>query len=95
MLESRVSNKVKDFLAINAILSPFSQVSIKNHSTAAVAVLLLRKVINDITETLDKKQCCLFDTGLSTIVFSQPALEWLQMISQAVVQIEESFKYCK
>lgn len=51
VLESLISEQVKDFLAANSILSGFR----KNHSTVTAAMT----VINGITGALGKSQCCL------------------------------------
>ena len=50
ILESLVSNQLKDFLQTNAIISGFR----KKHSTTTAAL----KVINDISVVRDKKQHC-------------------------------------
>lgn len=74
-------------MATNSILSPFQSSFCKNNSTVTAAL----KVINDITEALDNKQCCLsfidfskaFDTvdhitliGRLWLGFSQQAVGW-------------------
>lgn len=55
VLEFLVSEQVKEYLTTNSILSISQSGFRKKHSTTTAAL----KVINDIIEALDNKQCCL------------------------------------
>ena len=62
VLESIVSQQLKDFLSTNSILSEFQSGFRKQHSTSAAAL----KVVNDFIEFLDNKQhCAALFVGLS------------------------------
>lgn len=54
VLESLVSQQPEEFLSKNNCLSNFQSGFRKKHSTATAAL----KVVNDVTETLDKNQHC-------------------------------------
>ncbi len=55
MLETLVSAQVKEYMESNSILSAFQFGFRKQHSTTTTAM----KVVHDILDALNRKQCCL------------------------------------
>jgi len=88
VVEYLVSEQVKEYLATKSILSISQSGFCKKHSTSTAAL----KVINDITEALDNKQCCLsllidFSKAFDTVdhdIFT----EYLQQLGFLYMQLD-------